>query len=129
MLIYFFFHFLFLVVPLFLGLGILLCDNHFYYFHLPYHLFCFIRLCHALGTLQTNSVCRFSAIVLLHGPFLHLLCTRFGHGFNEYNQTSRWITGSFLVHFNSKHFSDTSFVLFLFFILYLYSIDTIPMKT
>lgn len=30
---------LFLVVPLFLGLGILLCDNHLYYFHPPYPLF------------------------------------------------------------------------------------------
>lgn len=35
--VYFLPPFLFSVVPLFLGLGILLCDNHFYYFHL--HMF------------------------------------------------------------------------------------------
>lgn len=31
--------FLLSVVPLFLGLGISLCDNHFYYFHFPHPLF------------------------------------------------------------------------------------------
>lgn len=63
---------LFFVVPLFLGLGILLCDNHFYYFHLPYpSFFGVIPLCQALGTLQRNI----GAFVNSYFFFMHLFFT------------------------------------------------------
>ena len=130
MLIYFLLPSLFLVVPLFLGLGILLCDNHFYCFHLPYLLFFgFIPLCQALGTLQRNTGAFVNLYFSFRGPVVHSS----DHGFTKKQPdvliggVSRHAirAGELSDAFLSLNISITGFIFFV----YLYSIETIPMKT
>lgn len=115
---------LFCVVPLFLELGILLCDNHFYNFHLPWSssLVSFLSVGHLalykealmrffvenLMFLTTGLMSAFHPVVSICG--LHHCVIRAG-------SPAFWCISI------AEPFSN------MFFFVYLCSIETVPMKT